>query len=85
MTVIRRVLKEKPWAPSLSRYPAATSSSAPPLSLMVRDGLSVTLTAILAAIDSLTVVEKNNPTVNLCQSSQKPSVITKIFFCEHIK
>lgn len=38
-----RVLKEKPWAPSRSRYPAATSSSVLPLSLMVRDGLSFTL------------------------------------------
>ncbi|TNN28959.1 Oxysterol-binding protein-related protein 8 [Liparis tanakae] len=34
-----RVLKEKPWAPSLSHYPAATSSFAPPLSLTVRGGL----------------------------------------------
>lgn len=72
MIVIGRVLKAKPWAPSLSRYPAATSSSAPPLSLMVRDGLSVTLTATPAVIGALTAVEKNQ-TVNQRQSGQNSS------------
>ena len=38
-----RVLKERQLAPSLSHYPAATSSSVLPLNLTVRDRLSVTL------------------------------------------
>lgn len=56
-----RVLKERQLAPSLSHYPAATSSSVLPLNLTVRDRLSVTLQlfwseAILSNINEFSLV-----------------------------
>lgn len=56
-----RVLKERQLAPSLSHYPAATSSSVLPLNLTVRDRLSVTLklfwsVATLSAEDEFSLI-----------------------------